>query len=235
MIIYDGVSLESVANVKIEDIKVNPIQYDDVTRVRSVSPGSVFVRSRAGTRTVVVTFALPDDNRINRQGALLAISQWAKTDKEYKIEFPWNPNMYLMGVCTSKPEPSLRMWWESKLRLVFTCFDNPFWTSKVEKRFTGNTTNPITIFIDGNAPPLMRIRRVNSAVSNRSYVLDGETISFTSLPAGEMNIDVNRQIVTVNGVNAMQYYNPSSTFFIPHSGSQSIQGIGYFYYRERWE
>ena len=50
MIVFDSVSLDSVAKVMIEDVKVNPIQYDDVTRVRAISSGSVFVRSRAGTR-----------------------------------------------------------------------------------------------------------------------------------------------------------------------------------------
>ena len=118
MIMFDGVALESVANVMIEDVKVNPIQFDDVTRVRAISPGSVFVRSRAGTRTVVVTFAIPNDDMISRQSALMAVSAWAKNDKEYRLELPGHPDHYLMAVCTSKPEPSLRMWWEAKLMLV---------------------------------------------------------------------------------------------------------------------
>ena len=37
MIIYDGVSIESVADVKIEDVRVSPIQFDEVTHPRSLT------------------------------------------------------------------------------------------------------------------------------------------------------------------------------------------------------
>lgn len=232
MIIFDGVSIDSVANVMIEDVKVNPIQYDDVTRVRAMNPGSVFVRSRAGTRTVVITFALPDDDKIHRQASLLAVSQWAKTDQEYKLELPGHPDHYLMAVCTSKPEPSLRMWWESKLRLVFTCFDNPFWNAKVEKSVACGTAFTVL----GDAPPLMRIERTvsGSAVSNQSYALDGKTITFSTIPVGNMVIDLNKQTAAVGNTSIMEYYNVNSRFLIPRTGSQTITGTGTVKFRERW-
>ena len=233
MIIYDGVALESVAKVMIEDVKVNPIQYEDVTRVRAINPGSVFVRSRAGTRTVVITFAIPDDDKTHRQSSLLAVSQWAKTDKEYRLELPGHPDHYLVGVCTSKPEPSLRMWWEAKLRLVFTCFDNPFWNDLVEKSVSCGTAFNIL----GDAPPLMRIERTvsGSAASNQSYALDGNTMTFSSIPVGSMVIDLNKQTAAVGTSSIMQYYNVNSKFIIPRTGSQTITGTGTVKYRERWE
>ena len=233
MIIYDGVALESVANVMVEDVKVNPIQYDDVTRVRAVSPGSVFVRSRAGTRTVVITFAIPDDDKTHRQSSLLAVSQWAKTDREYRLELPGHPDHYLVGVCTSKPEPSLRMWWEAKLRLVFTCFDNPFWNDMIEKSSACGTAFNVL----GDAPPLMRIERTvsGSAVSDQSYALDGNTMTFSSIPVGDMVIDLNKQTAAVGTSSIMQYYNVNSKFIIPRTGSQTITGTGTVKYRERWE
>ena len=233
MIIYNGISIDSVAKVKIEDVKVNPIQYEDVTRVRAVSPGSVFVRRRSGTRTVVITFALPDDDKTHRQASLLAISQWAKTDKEYKLELPGHPEHYLIGVCTSKPEPSLRMWWESKLRLVFTCFDNPFWNAKSEKSVACGTAFTVL----GDAEPLMRIERTvsGSAASNQSYALDGRTMTFSSIPVGSMVIDLNRQTAAVGNTSIMQYYNVNSKFIIPRTGSQTITGTGTVKYRERFE
>jgi phage-related protein len=106
MIVFDGKSLESVANVKIEDVRVSPIDYDPVTRPRAIRGGSEFVRNRAGTRTVAITFALLDDNKVSRQAQLLAISEWAKTDKEYRLDLPGHPNRFLMCVCTAKPEPT---------------------------------------------------------------------------------------------------------------------------------
>jgi phage-related protein len=233
MIIYNGISIDSVAKVQIEDVKVNPIQYEDVTRVRAVSPGSVFVRSRKGTRTVVITFALPDDDKTHRQASLLAISQWAKTDKEYKLELPGHPEHYLVGVCTSKPEPSLRMWWESKLRLVFTCFDNPFWNAKGEKSVACGTAFTVL----GDAEPLMRIERTvsGSAASNQSYALDGRTMTFSSIPVGDMTIDLNKQLAYVGTTDIMQYYNVNSKFLLPRTGTQTITGTGTVKYRERFE
>ena len=120
MIVYNGISLNSVAGVKIKDIRVSPIRYEETARQRPIRSGSVFVRSRAGSRTVTITFGLLDEDPITRQASLMAISQWAKTDKEYRLELPGHPDHYLTAVCTDKPDPSLREWWESDLRLVFT-------------------------------------------------------------------------------------------------------------------
>ena len=233
MIVYDGVSLNSVANVKIEDVRVNPIDFDAVTRPRAIRGGSDFVRNRAGTRTVAITFALLDDNQVNRQSALMAISQWAKNDKEYTLELPGHPDRYLVGICTDKPEPSLRQWWESKLRLVFTCFDNPYWNAKGEKSVACGTSFNVL----GDAPPLMRIERTvsGSSATNQSYALDGRTMTFSSIPVGNMVIDLDRQTAAVGNTDIMQYYNVNSKFIIPRTGTQTITGTGTIKYRERFE
>ena len=233
MIIFDGVSLNSVANAKIEDVKVGAIDYDEVTRPRAIRGGSDFVRSRAGTRTIAITFALLDDNKINRQASLLAVSQWAKNDKEYKLELPGHPDHYLMAICTDKPDPSLRQWWEGKLRLVFTCIENPYWNSKYEKSVACGTS--FQVF--GDAPPLMRIERTvsGSAASNQSYALDGRTITFSTIPIGNMVIDLENQTAYVGSSNIMEYYNVNSKFIIPRTGTQTITGTGTIKYRERFQ
>ena len=232
MIVFDGISLNSIAGVKIKDVQVYPIEYDEVTRPRAVRAGSDFVRSKAGTRKVQITFGLLDDNMINRQASLLAISQWAKNDKEYKLELPGHPDHYLMALCTDKPEPSLRQWWESKLRLVFTCIENPYWNAKYEKSVAcGTQFNAL-----GDAPPLMRIERtLGSAASNQSYALDGRTITFSTIPAGSMVIDLDNQTAYVGSTDIMQYYNVNSKFLIPRIGVQTITGTGTVKYRERWQ
>lgn len=232
MIIYDGVSLESVADVRIEDVRVSPIQYDEVVHPRAIESGSDFIRSRAGTRTVVITFALLDDDMINRQKKLDAISVWAKNDKEYKLELPGHPERYLMAICSGKPNPSLRQWWESRLQLVFTCYDNPFWNSRGEKSAACGSD----FFVLGDAPPLMRIERtLGSAASNQSYSLDGKTMTFSTIPAGDMVIDLERQTAVVGSTDIMQYYAFDSRFLIPRTGSMKITGTGTVKYRERWK
>jgi phage-related protein len=237
MIVYDGISLNSIAGIKVKDVQVSPIAYDEITRPRAIRGGSDFVRSRAGTRTVAITFALIDENDINRQASLLAISQWAKNDKEYRLELPGHPDRYLMAICTGKPEPSLRQWLESKLRLVFTCYENPYWNAKAEKSVACGTA----AYILGDAPPLMRIERTvtGSAASNQSYSLDGKTITFSSIPVGNTVIDLNRQLAySVNGTTVtdlMPYYNVNSRFLVPRTGSVTITGTGTVKYRERWQ
>lgn len=232
MIVFNGVSLESVANVKIEDIRVSPIKLQPVTRPRAIRYGSEFVRMGGGERTIAITFAVLDMNEINRHSALMGISQWAKTDAEYKLELPTEPTKYLQCVCTSKPEPSTRQWWESKLRLVFTCYDNPYWTSKAEKSVACGTAFNVL----GDAPPLMRIERtLSSSASNQTYSNSVQSMTFSTIPAGNMVIDLNNQTAAVGNSSIMSYYAPSGSFIIPKIGTQTISGTGTVKYRERWE
>ena len=232
MIVFDGVSIDSVAPVMIEDIKISPISYNPNVRPRPVRFGSEFVRMGGGERTVTVSFALLDKNKTERQAAFLALSQWAKTDAEYRIEVPFIPSTYLTGVCTQKPEPSMRAWWENKLRIVFTCYSNPYWTAKAEKSVACGTA----LYAFGDAPPLMRIERtLGSAASNQSYSNGEQTMTFSSIPAGAMVIDLNAQTARVGNNSIMQYYQPSGSFVIPKPGAQTITDTGTVKFRERWE
>lgn len=232
MILYDGVYMDSVAPVMVEDIKVSPIRLNPVARPRAIGFGSDFVRMGGGTRTVVITFALLDKNNMMRHEELLALSVWAKTDKEYALQLPQDPYRYLKCVCTGKPEPSTRAWWENKLRLTFTCFDNPYWTSREEKAVMCGTEFRVL----GDAPPLMQIRRtLQSAVSNQSYSDGTHTMTFSAIPAGEMVIDLNRQTAAVGNTSIMPYYQPAGSFVVPKIGQNTITGTGTVHYRERWE
>ena len=232
MIIFDGVDIQSVAAVKIEDVRISPIDFNPVSRPRAVSAGSYFVRNRCGTRTVAITFAVLSEDRNARQAALMAISAWAKSDAEYKLELPGYPDYYLMAVCTGKPEPSMRQWWEAKLRLVFTCFDNPFWNDRMEKSVACGTSFRVL----GDAPPLMRIERtLSAAANNQSYSLDGKTITFSTIPAGNLVIDLDRQTAAVGNTSIMGAYNVNSRFLVPRTGVQTVTGTGTVKWRERWQ
>lgn len=225
MIVFDNIDIEQVAKVYIDDIKVSGIRYEQVTRNRPISAGSVFVRNRAGTRTVTVTFAILKQGRNERQAALDAIRAWAKSDKEYKLEIQGHPDHYLIAVCTEKPSPSLRQWWEGKLKLVFTCYSNPYWNDKAEKSVACGTQ----FHVIGDAEPLMYI-----VANGTSYSLDGRTMSFSSVPSGSI-IDLNNQTAKNGDESIMQYYNVNSQWLIPRTGTQTISGTGTVKYRERFE
>lgn len=233
MITFDGISIKSVADVKIDDIYVSPISYEPMANKRAVRFGSDFVRMGGGIRTVTVTFALLESNNVSRHEAFISLTNWAKTDAEYKMEFQFDPMRYLKCVCTQKPEPSTRAWWENKLRFVFTCFDNPYWTAKDEKSVSCGTA----FTAGGNAPPLMRIERTVSgtAATDQSYSDGTNTMTFSSIPVGNMVIDLTRQTAAVGSSSIMQYFSPSGAFIIPKTGTQTITGTGTVKYRERWE
>ena len=232
MIVYDNVDIRSIADVKIEDIRVGPVEINPVTRARAVAPGAEFVRTRYGTRTVSVTFAVLTDNTEARQAQIGAISEWAKSDKEYRLELPGFPDRYVMAMCTAKPEPSTRQWWETKLRLVFTCISDPFWISAQEKSAACGTAFRVL----GDAPPLMQIKRtLSAAATNQAYSLDGRTMTFSTIPKGNMVIDLNNQTARVGTASIMQYYNINSQFLQPRTGQMTISGTGTVVYRERWQ
>ena len=231
MINYRGVSLESIAPVKIEDIRISPVQLNATNRPRPISPGSDFVRIHSGTRTVSIMFALLTMDMNTRQRQLMDINKWALSYEEAPLTLPNYQNMHLNCICTATPEPSTRQWWESKLRLVFTAYDDPFWVSNWEKSVSCGTE----FFVGGDAPPLMQIRHTfSSSASNVSYSDGSRTMTFSTIPAGNMVIDLNRQTAAVGSTNIMQYYSFSSRFPKPETGTHTITGTGTIYYRERW-
>ena len=232
MITFNGASIDSVAPVKIEDVRIGPIEIAPVVRPRAIDAGSEFVRVRGGIRTISVMFAILDDSKINRQAYLQAVTDWATTSEEKPLLVPWNQSRYLQCICTGKPEPSTRQWWESKLRLTFTCFSNPYWTDTAEKTVACGTA----FTVGGSAVPLMRITRaLNSSASNQAYSDGTNTITFSTIPSGSLEIDLNRQTAAVGGTSIMQYYAVASKWILPKLGAQTITGTGTVRYRERWE
>lgn len=230
MIVFDGIDLEDVAPVKIEDIRVSPISTSPVVRQR-FGFGQDFIRMNGSNRTVTITFALQTNDLKERYHQLQQIAEWAKPYEEHDLSLPMHDDRHLECICTQYPEPSYRQWWEPKLRLVFTTFNNPYWTADGENRAQCGTQ----ISIGGSAPPLMRIeRRVPSRIADQTYSANGRSMFFSLLPAGDMLIDLNKQTAEVSGSSIMQYFSKTSKFIEPVVGNVTIAGSGTVVYRERW-
>ena len=230
MIIFNGVDLEEIAPVKIEDIRVTPMNVQPVER-QNVGIGQNFIRMTGGQRTITVTFALLNDNKDERFELLEAIKEWARPWEECPLILPMYPGKHFDCRCTKYPEPSYRQWWESKLRLVFTTFENPYLTSNEELRAGMNEQ----LVIGGTAPPLIRIeRRLSSRVANQTYACNGQSMFFSQIPAGQLKIDLNKQTAEVSGSTIMQYFGKTSQFIEPVNGNMTITGNGTIIYRERW-
>lgn len=232
MIYFNGVSIMNAADVMIEDIRVSPIQLTAVARPRAIAFGADFVRMRGGSRTVTITFGLLDENMDSRQTKIRKIIQWARSEQPGRLILPHYNNLFLECICTELPDPSMRQWWENNLRLVFTTFENPYWNSIQDNSVECGAD----FIVKGDAPPLMRIENTLYAAASDQAYSDGEnTMTFSTIPAGKLVIDLNQQTATVDGATIMQNYEFGSSFLIPKTGANNITGNGVVKWRERWE
>ena len=230
MIVFHGVSMGNAAPVKIEDIRVSPIQRTAVVRKRALLAGADFVRMQEGQRTVAITFAILEQDFARREQYIEAICQWATTEQPAPMALPYRGGKLLDVICTGLPEPSTRQWWESRLTLTFTAFDPYFYEPYERSANCGNA-----FFVSGDAPPRMRIERVlASAAQGQAYGNGSESMTFANIPAGQLVIDLNAQTATVDGTSIMQHYAFASAFLIPRTGTQTITGTGVVKWRERW-
>ena len=230
MITFNGVDLETIAPVKIDDIRVSPIQTNPVVRQR-VDLGQDFVRMTGGTRTIAITFALLIQDVDERYQVLEKIKEWADPYKQHALGLPMYNKKHFDCICTGYPEPSYRQWYESKLRLTFTTFENPYLTSDDEIKANCGTQ----FSIGGTAPPLMQItRKLTSQVSNQTYAANGQSMVFSTIPSGNLVIDLNNQTAQVSGTSIMKYFSTTSRFIKPVTGNITVTGTGTVIYRERW-
>lgn len=232
MIIYNGVDLTETIPVQIEDIMVSPIQLNPVARYRTIQFGADFIRMGGGSRTVTITFALLEADKTEREKAMQALRDWASIGAEHTLELPEFDNRHLECAVTMLPDHSYRKWYENKLKLQFTCYNNPYWTSNDLVEVPCGTL----FSIGGSAQPLMSIeRRGSSPLSNQTYSNGNASMTFTTIPAGNLTIDLNRQTAAIGGTSIMRYYTPTSTWIVPAIGAnQRINGVGTIRYRERW-
>lgn len=232
MIIFNGVDLTETLPVKIEDIAVSPIQLNPVARQRAIQFGAEFIRIGGGTRDVTVTFALLDIDRAEREALLQDLRSWASIGAEHTLELPQFDNKHLECAVVALPDHSYRKWWENKLRIKFTCFNNPYWTSNELIEVQCGTL----FSIGGSATPLVTIERTGATpLTNQTYSNGVDSMTFTSIPAGKLVIDLNRQTAAIGATSIMRNYVPTSTWLAPVIGAnQRINGVGTVKYRERW-
>ena len=232
MITFNGKDFTGLFPVKIDDITVSPIQLNPVARQRAIQYGAEFVRIGGGERTVTVSFALLDSDIDNREQTMNDIREWASIGKEYTLELPQYANRHLECAVTQLPDYSYRKWWENKLRIVFTCYNNPYWISNELIEVPCGTS----FSIGGSAPPLMTIERKGTTpLANQTFSNGTASMTFTTIPAGNMVINLSKQTAAIGKTSFMKYYKPTSTWIVPAVGAnQRITGVGTIKYRERW-
>ena len=231
-IIFGNKDLENISKLYVEDIVVSPVTLNPVARQRAVAWGADFVRMGGGTRSVAITFALLEQDATKREKLMQSVREWAQVGSEKTLELPQFANKHLECAVTLFPEHSYRKWWENKIRIELTCFNNPYWTSNELIEVPCGTS----FTIGGNAPPLVTIERTGTTpLTNQTYSTSTASMTFSTIPAGSMVIDLNRQTAAIGKTSFMKYYAPTSTWIVPKIGAgQVINGVGTVKYRERW-
>ncbi len=233
MLLFDGVALESVAPVRIDDIVVSPVTQAATVVDRAVLSGADFVRIRGKTRTITITFAILTNDMQNRATYMQSVRRWAAKAQPCRMMLPDRIGQYIMAVCTTPPSLSLRKWWET-VKMVFTSYE-PFFESTGENSSACGTP----FMVNGSAEPRMQIREnISQALDAPSWVWNGKkTISLSgTVGPGALVIDLTRQMITLNGQSIMSsYVFPDSDFFAPQIGYNNITGPGRVFWRERWE
>ena len=230
MIYFRDAALEAIAPVRVVDVLVSPVGLSPLAHERHIRPGSTFIRARDAERTVQITFALLTQDREERARQMAEIYRWARSEAPGVLRLPGYSGRHLNAICTGLPEPSTRQWWESKLRLTFTCFD-PYWYA--DNGYAVACGTAFTPF--GSVPPRLRIVRLLSvAATNQSYSNGSQTMTFNTIPAGQMVIDLDRQTAEVGGSSIIQHMLFTSRFIRPKLGTQTITGAGSVEITERW-
>ena len=232
MVIFNNVSIEEIPGLMVEDIQVSPIELSPLMRQRPIRFGADYVRITGGTRTVTVSFALLQMDRDYRSKLLMEVTKWARTDTPGKLQVTGYNDMYLMALCTQLPAPSSRQWWEDGLKVVFTAFE-PYWIG--EEMHRAYVNEPFNT--GGTAPPLMKIvRTFQQTTNNVSWTSGGDTMFFTDIPAGRLEIDLEKQTAAVGSTSVMDRFTLGSTFIRPKPGGQLILGTSAtIFWQERWE
>ena len=230
MIVFNGMALENIAPVKIEDIRVSPIIQTPVARDRPITAGMTFVRSHEGTRTVSITFAIIEQDLDLRQKHIEAVTAWALSDKPAPMLLPFRTGKYIEVICTGLPEPSTRQWWESRLNLTFTAYD-PYFYDLTEK--SAECGNEFTV--RGNALPKMRIEATLDESGDLEFSDGTNTMEFEGVAAGDVVIDLNRQTAKVGSTSIMDKFTFTSRFIPPKLGTMTITGDGTVKWREAWK
>lgn len=229
MLSFNGVDIASVAPIEILNVTIGGAGISTDVRERPDSDGSYFVRRRAQSREITVTFVLPVDVTATRDSYADAVIAWCKSTQPAALIVPNRSGAHLLAVCTKYPDFSERDFGE-ELEMIFTAYD-PCWVSDTEKSAACGASFTVL----HTEPPTVRIERTLSAQADVTYTLDGvKTFTLAGVGAGLLVIDLNRKTATLNGSSVLYKLALASDIFDLPVGAHTITGTGTVYWRERW-
>lgn len=233
MVEFDGVQIESVAPVKLDDVFISAPSVELTTQSVPLMDGVRFVRSKRGTRTVTVPFAVMEDNEEIRRNHIKAVTEWATSKGLCTLRTSQEKNGYLLAVCSQLPDESSKKFWDI-MTLAFVAVD-PCYIENTEH--SQNVTAAVNL--TGKEAPMIRIEQTVSSVLTNPTWRCGEThITLSRVTAGRLIIDLYSQTITLNGESIMEQMTIDSDFFEMSKENNKIictNGAGgVLYWRKRW-
>lgn len=234
MVEFNGVEINEVAPVNVLDVIVSSPDINLTMLDVPLRAGSQFVRKKIGTRTVTVPFLLMEQDAEKRRRHIENIIAWAGTEQECMLKSTPEPEGFLMAVCSEFPKQSSRDFWEV-LTLVFTAAD-PHYTSCAESVIPASGY----FFVGRDRPPRLIIKQtIESEITDATWKFGEKHVRLSGvLMPGELVIDFDRELVTLNGESIAEKVTLDSTFFELKKGANLIEcengAGGTAHLRERW-
>ena len=234
MVSFNGVSLESLdSSIRIIDVIVGPPTVNPTTIDPAFVDGQVYARSSLGSRPIVISFVVMDNNMTRRRNVISKIVKWARIKTENKMVVPQESAGYINAVCTELPPNAAGEYWQT-LQIVFTAFDPYFYATSESSANVGKT---FTV-LQADNPPWRIEQQIGSTITSPAWELNNEQISFSTLIRGKLVLDQKTQTALLDGKSTLANMMLGSRFFKLQSGQNYITAVsgagGTVYWRERW-
>lgn len=235
-VIFDGISMqEAVPGAQVLDVTVQPAPIEITKTDKRCGDGAYMVRKRMKPRWVKITVELPMNARTGAYAeAVRRLTVWAESEQEKPLQLGDYPFKELCCMLSSVSNVSLGSWYKP-IELVFTAYQEPFFVDQFDQRAAVGEI----VSVMGDRPVSPAITHIiTKPLTNPVWVLS--EVCHISLigqyDSGIIEIDVQKGLVTLDGISIMHSLDLSSRFDMLPPGRHVTVGPegGTITWRERW-
>lgn len=231
VLMFQSVSLEDVAPVRISNVIVSAPTINTYTEKKTSANGYYFAGRDYGDRIVTVYFYFHQLRPSQKAGYMSSIYEWAHSDAPERLEIQHYAGMYLLATCTGLPEISATDH-NDIMSIEFTAHDPAFYCNEISSSACG-----IPFTVRGSLPAYGYILNTNaSPVTDPEWTLDaGYSIALDgSVSAGEIRVETSPIYVTLDGTQIMDQVTLASRSLELTPGVHTITGTGTVYWQEKY-
>jgi predicted phage tail component-like protein len=228
MVKLNGIDIESVAPVIRNTITVSSPSVDVTWQENAIAHGARFVRKQYKPRKIDIDLYLPVENAEDRAKYINLLNNWACYDEPVALEIPSRPGQYIMAIASKLPGTNTREWW-GKFSIEFTCGD-PFF---LDMDYLAIPCG-LAFGVAGEGIASAYIQSTGSQTDPEWELDGGLAVALDGTFNGDLKVDLDENIVTLDCVSQMEYLTLASRFFDIARGVHVITGSGTLFYKQRW-